>query len=146
NMVHWIRPGIVKLDWSKSDTARAISSTYNIDKAYGSTSHGTDLYAANGFISLGSAHTTQYTGEDSSTNALTTNKLISIGNLNGQIFPIQLGREFSYRATYLAATRQGGKDYSSESTTEHLCKVASQYEAKRFHDALSGVAYLVVCD
>jgi hypothetical protein len=142
--VHLLRRGIYRSVWKNQSQGKTRSKTYSSN--HRSITEGQTVNAANGLISL--AHSSFYRSIPASANApaTTSGKIVRLSRLNGQIFPMRVGNEFSYSASHVNTTEQLGKSHRSEHTEDKSCQVTKQYDARRFYATFTGVAYLVACE
>lgn len=67
-------------------------------------------------------------------------KLLRIERMQGHIFPVEINNQFSFEATYEAGERR------EKYTQDNDCKISREFDAKSFHQDLTGSAFLVICD
>jgi hypothetical protein len=127
--IHWLRQGIIRVD----KTAQEMTS-YQGGKSQG-TRQTKEVMVANGLISLGSRQVYNASPTPDITH------LLRMYNLQGRIFPMEVGNRFSYEATYQQTTKT-----REECTTKNTCEVTKRYDAVNFHPELNGAAYIVTCD
>ncbi|MBZ0148890.1 MAG: caspase family protein [Pseudorhodoplanes sp.] len=130
--ISWLRRGIIRSDSVNQGAVRHSGSVHR------SSSRTTSVSAANGLFFLGYSAVSRTSG----TMARTTLRLLAIDNIKGRIFPIEIGAQFSYDATYQMITTNFKDEYTQKESYQFLKK----YDANRFHSRLTGHAYLLVCD
>jgi len=136
--VRWLRQGLVEeetIDQSVTSSAAGNS------RMTGRTS---SVSVVNGLISLGynRVGTSRFSGNNPIT-VMAKEKLLSIYNMHGRIFPVEIGNRFSYDAKYQSLSSGQPSDEKSQASS---CEISKKYEAKAFHPKLSGAAYLLTCD
>jgi hypothetical protein len=136
--LRWLRPGIAQFDTTQSMRQKNSGATSSVIKS-------TFLGAANGFVSLGyrSSSTMRLTTQREPMVNTSGERLTSLSNLTGHIFPIEVGGQYSYQADYQTTSSSMPGD---EKTLDESCEVTKRYEAKSFNPRLTGAAYLVTCD
>jgi len=136
--LRWLRVGIAQFDTTQSMRQKNSGSTSSVIRS-------TFLGAANGFVSLGyrSTSTMHVTTQRKPLINTSAERLTSLVNLTGRIFPIEVGSRFSYQAVYQTTSSSMPGD---EKTLDESCEVTKRYEAKSFNAQLTGTAYLVTCD
>lgn len=142
--VHPLRRGIYRSVWKAESRGTSRAKTFSSN--HRSITEGQTVSAANGLIIL--ADSTFYKSIPANANApaTTSGKIVRLSRLNGQIFPMRVGNEFSYSASHVSTTEQSGKSHRTEQAEDKSCQVTKQYDARRFHATLTGVAYLVACE
>lgn len=136
--LRWLRAGIAQFDTTQSMRQKNSGSTSSVIRS-------TYLGAANGFVSLGyrSTSTMHVTTQRKPLVYTSAERLTSLANLKGRIFPIEVGGRFSYQAVYQTTSSSMPGD---EKTLDESCEVTKRYEAKSFNSQLTGAAFLVTCD
>jgi uncharacterized caspase-like protein len=119
-VVRTLRPGLLKLDVEQVVSGK-----------YGSTSKFSELVAANGLIEV-----------SRKSSGLLNRRLIGINKMTGRVFPVEVGNQFSYAATY----RDEVSEMTSHTSETTSCKVTKKYDGKVFHGNLTGLAYLAECN
>ena len=107
------------------------------------SSQGIAVRAANGLFTLAvkSVSTWSAAGQHGGPSTW-TNKLVRLDNLEGKLFPIEVGNKFSYRAVYDVTSSDG----SDQTTTTSSCEITKKFDANNFHRELTGAAFLQVCN
>lgn len=129
NSIRWLRRGLNQAELNAHTTVGGSSGSST------STSQTTSVEAANGLISLGSkmlATVNLSYGKQMTT--ITTEKLLRITNIQGHVFPIEIGNRFSYEQVF----QRTFSGFNDEHTDKTSCEVLKQYEAKSFHPRLAG--------
>jgi hypothetical protein len=107
-----------------------------------STVRTTSISGAGGFFYLGSKTVVRNRFGKTTTRS----KLISIDNMSGKMFPVQVGNRFSYDTVTRYDTAAPGYHGSNTYKTKNNCEVTRRFDASSFHSALTGFAYLTRCD
>lgn len=131
--VRWLRPGIAATNWlTEGSTTDSRGSTSSV------TSRGNSVLAGNGLIQLGLKQVSP-NGRRSFTN---TSRLLRIENIQGRLFPVEVGNRFSFDEVNNWRTSMGFNDDFTRTTS---CEVSRKYDAGAFHPGLTGAAYLALC-
>jgi hypothetical protein len=131
--VRWLRRGLVRLDLSQNYVVNNAGSTgkYAVESS--------SVSAANGSFAL----SYKMTSTAGRTRIITTSEVIRIENTKGHMFPVVLGNKFAFD---LVSQWKSSTAAGSESTAKFSCEVTKKYDARSFHAALTGAAYLLTCD
>jgi uncharacterized caspase-like protein len=132
--VRWLRQGLIGSRTSDDTTVN------NGGLSMRSTVHSDSLSVGNGLIDLASKAVTR----NKLTTTTTLLTLQRIENMSGSIFPVEVGRRFSYNTTEQLVTIS--PNYQEELSKRYYCEITRKYDAKIFHASLSGSAYLLSCD
>jgi hypothetical protein len=70
--------------------------------------------------------------------------MVQLGGLKGSVFPLTVGKQFSYEEVHetVSSTDSDGDVV----TSIVICEVQTEFEANRFHKDLTGKARLVACN
>lgn len=128
--VRWLRSGIVRLEKASTEVTKQSGTSTT------TTRREINLSAANGLIELANSNTASWKGGAGTSSS----KLLSIENLRGQVFPVVVGNQFSYRATYLHPHMK------DQFVTTQTCQVTKSYEGRSFHPNLNGRVLLATCE
>jgi hypothetical protein len=124
--IRWIRSGLITTDLTQRGATRHATcppgSCTTVNK-------NATVAAANGMFVLGNK-----SGGHSG-------RLVRLENLVGNVFPVRVGSRFSYEEVYQTVTPQG----RDESVGKYSCEIVRAYDAKSFHQDLTGMAYLKTC-
>jgi uncharacterized caspase-like protein len=130
--IRWLRAGITAANWGSEGAAIDSRGTTR------STSRGSSILAGSGLIQLALKQVSPNGGR-TFTN---TSKLLRLENLQGQLYPLQVGNHFGFTQAMQWRTSMGFKD---DYTYTVSCDVARKYDARTFNAELTGAAYVALC-
>lgn len=132
--IRWLRSGLIQQDETNRYTVNNSGAVGNYN------TQSTTISAANGLLSLSYRTTFGVAGR----NQKTTSQLVRLQDLKGSIFPVEVGRKFSYEAVFRMRST-GVHSSSSVTTTRSSCEVTKAFEGHALHRELTGKAYLLRC-
>jgi hypothetical protein len=135
----WLRAGIAWSDQvSRSRFVIASGTTQ-------SSSESLSISVLNGLIALGSHTFTHSSNRYGNGDGQGFMKTVSISKLVGNVFPLELGKRFSYEIRQRTQGAAGGIHTDSETTDSLQCEVMRRFDARSFHPDLTGTAFFVQC-
>jgi hypothetical protein len=134
--IRWLRSGVTNVNSVTQETV------VQSGRKFPGTRREAEVVAANGLISLGS----KSSFSSSSFSATETDTLLRIDNMQGFIFPVEVGNRFTYDAVFQQNQPSGTGRSLEERTVKTSCTVTEKHAAAKLHSNLTGMAYVQICD
>jgi hypothetical protein len=128
----WLRSGVV--EFKETSTVKVAGQR---DENVSTT---LSVNAANGLVSLAAKTVIVVGGKTSGT---VGDKLVALEQMQGSIFPAEVGKKFSFRERHAGTSSYPGGN--SNFSVDKSCEYVGKLDASEIHPRLRGIAYVLRC-